>query len=130
MIDRNEMMETIVNASPELTHDFSEFVSEWSDDLETPYYLFLADYSRYLVSLLESEARQQLSSAFDAIESLYRDGDDYVENAVTVGIFESLQNKSLHRSTSPDQFVEYLQPLSLKNWHELTAYLNKVHGIQ
>ena len=122
------MLDVLAKASPEIAQDYSEFVADFSDEPELPCYVYLGDYSQYLVELLEAGADQLLSSAFEAIESLYQNGDDYVENATTVGILENLQNKSLHRSTSPDLFVKYLRPLSLKNWHEVNAYLKKVHG--
>ncbi|MCX7418856.1 MAG: hypothetical protein NT013_04875 [Planctomycetia bacterium] len=128
MITQNAMLDVLVKASPEIAQDYSEFVADFSDERELPCYLYLGDYSQCLVELLESDADQLLSSAFEAIETLYQNGDDYVENATTVGILENLQNRNLHRSTSPDQFVKYLRPLSLKNWQEVNVYLKKVHG--
>ena len=53
------------------------------------------------------------------IETLHQDVDKYVREAATIGILENIQNTNLHEQTTPNQFVEYLQPISLKSWYKL-----------
>jgi hypothetical protein len=124
MIDQKEMMRTIVAACPDFATRYDEFIAEWRDELEIPYYLALADFARQLITLLERGLRQQLDMAFSAIERLHTDGDKYVRKAATIGILESLQNTNLHSRTEPEQFVEFLRPVSLRYWRKVEDFWN------
>src|SRR3990170_4357268 len=99
MIDRASMMESLVVACPGFAPTFDAFLTEWADETELPYYLSLADFSRYLIKLLENDERDELNTAFKMIEQLHVDGDTYVREAATIGILENLQNTSLHGGT-------------------------------
>jgi hypothetical protein len=121
MIDRAAMMESIIVACPGFAPTFDAFLAEWADETELPYYLALGDFSRYLIKLLENDERDELTMAFKIIEQFHVDGDKYVREAATIGIIESLQNSSLHKRTEPDQFVEFLRPVSLMFWHKVTG---------
>lgn len=122
MIDRIAMMEAIIAASPEFAPTFSEFVDEWANEPELPYYLALADYSRHLIQLLEAKACDGLQAAFKTIESLIASGDDYVRTAGVIGILENLQNTNLHSVTEPNRFLEFLGPTSLKYWDKVADF--------
>ena len=122
MIDRAVMMESIIVACPGFATTFDAFLAEWADETELPYYLALGDFSRYLIKLLENDQRDELAAAFDMIEQLHVDGDNYVREAATIGILENLQNLNLHGRTEPDQFLDFLRPVSLKFWHKVTDF--------
>ncbi|WDQ15417.1 DUF7674 family protein [Rhodopirellula sp. P2] len=122
MLDRAEVMAVIIAACPDFTATYGAFMAEWEDELENPYYLALADFSRYVISLLETRDRQQLHVAFETIERLHIDGDKYVREAATIGILESLQNTNLHSNTMPDQFLEFLRPVSLQYWRKVEDF--------
>ncbi len=122
MIDRAEMMAAIIQTSPGFAAAYDAFLAEWQDESETPYYLALADYSRYLIALLGGGAREQLHAAFDTIERLNTEGLAYVREAATIGILESLQNTNLHSHTTPDQFIEFLGPTSLRYWRKVEDF--------
>lgn len=122
MIDRSAMMESIIVACPGFAPTFDTFLAQWADETELPYYLALGDFSRYLIKLLENDQRNELTAAFDVIEQLHVDGDRYVREAATIGILESLQNLNLHRRTEPDQFLDFLRPVSRRFWHKVTGF--------
>lgn len=122
MIDRAGMMPAIIAACPDFAATYDAFVAEWKDEPETPHYLALADFTRYVISLLETGDRQQLHAAFETIERLHIDGDKYVREAATIGILESLQNVNLHSKTRPDQFLEFLRPESLRYWRKVEDF--------
>lgn len=122
MIDRTQMMRLIVEACPGFAPTYDSFVREWRDEPEVPYYLALADFSRYLIALLESGRREELDTAFVAIERLHKQGDEYVREAATIGILESLQNTNLHSGTRPEQFTEFLRPVSLRFWRKVDDF--------
>ncbi len=118
-------MAALKEALPEFTPKCDAFAEEWSDESELPYYLLLGNFSRYLIGLLESNDRKQLRTAFELIESFLRDGDAYVREAANIGILENIQNANLHERTTPDQFVEYLQPIALRYWHRLYNFWDR-----
>jgi len=122
MIDPAEMMSAIIVACPDFAATYNAFVAEWKDEPETPNYLVLADFSRHIISLLETGDRQQLQAAFDTIERLHIDGDKYVREAATIGILESLQNANLHSNTKQEQFLEFLRPMSLRYWRKVEDF--------
>lgn len=122
MIDRADMMRAIIAACPDFATTYDAFVAEWKDEPPAPHYLALADFSRQIISLLESGDRQQLNAAFETIERLHTDGDEYVREAATIGILENLQNTNLHSNTKPDQFLEFLRPVSLRYWRKVEDF--------
>lgn len=122
MIDRAGMMPAITAACPDFTATYDAFVDEWKGEPETPDYLALADFSRHIISLLETGDRPRLHAAFETIERLHTDGDHYVREAATIGVLESLQNSNLHSKTQPQQFLEFLRPMSLRYWRKLEDF--------
>ena len=122
MIDRAEMMSAIIATCPDLSATYDSFAAKWQDELESPCYLALADFSRYVISQLETGNRHQLHVAFETIERLHIEGDSYVREAATIGILESLQNTNLHSNTKPEQFLEFLRPVSLSNWRKVEDF--------
>ena len=122
MIDRAGMMPAIIATSPGFTATYDAFLAESNHEPETPHYLALAEFARHIISLLQTGDRQQLHEAFETIERLHTDGDAYVREAATIGILESLQNTNLHTSTTPDQFIEFLRPVSLRYWRKVEDF--------
>jgi hypothetical protein len=97
-------------------------VAEWNLEPETPHYLALAEFSRHIISLLQTGDRQQLHDAFETTERLHADGDAYVREATTIGIIKSLRNTNLHTTTTPDQFIEFLRPVTLRYWRKVEDF--------
>jgi hypothetical protein len=122
MIDRAGMMPTIIAACPAFAATYDAFIAEWKDEPETPYYLILADFSRHIISFLDTGDRQKLHTAFETIEQLLADGDEYVREAATIGIVENLQNTNLHSSTEPEQFLDFLRPVSMRYWQKVEDF--------
>lgn len=122
MIDRAEMMSAIRAACPNFGATYDAFLDDWKEDSEVPPYVSLAAFSRHMISLLETGDQQQLHAAFQAIERLHVDGDEYVREAATVGILENLQNTNFHSKTTPRQFLEFLRPVSLRYWRKVEDF--------
>ena len=115
-------MPTIIAACPDFASIYDAFVAEWKDEPDTPYYLVLADFSRHIISLLQIGDLPQLHAAFETIERLHTDGDEYVREAATIGILESLQNTNLHSTTEPEQLIKFLRPVSLRYWQKVEDF--------
>lgn len=88
-----------------------------------PLYLVLADFARHLIRLVERGETAGLPAAFAAVERLQIEGEHYVQEAVTVGLLESLQNLNLHpNGTNPEQFRPFLGPESARWWDKLVQF--------
>lgn len=122
MIDQSAMLQAMVEKCPAFTPVYESFISDWSDEHDRPLYLLLADFARFLVTLLESDNHEVMNAAFELIETLLTDGDSFVRTAVTVGILENIQNANIHRTTTPQQFVELLGPMSSDHWRKLSEF--------
>jgi hypothetical protein len=125
MIDRATMMPSIIAACPGFATVYDSFISEWSDTPDLPHYIVLADFSRYLIGLLEAGDTKELDSGFEIIERLHSEGDQFVRKAATIGILESLQNTNLHATTTPEQLIKFLRPTSLRYWHKVVDFWEK-----
>src|SRR5689334_407906 len=110
------MMSTLCAVLPTFADEVRTMIGNRLDEPETPPYLVLSAYARNLIRLLEANDRIQLTRAFAAIESLLVDGDEYVREAATIGLLESMQNRSLHRTTTPVQFLPFLGNESQRCW--------------
>ena len=62
-------------------------------------YLRLAEFARHLILLWQAGRVAELTQAFGAIERPHVDGDDYVREAATLGLLETLQNNASIRTS-------------------------------
>ena len=123
MVGKDEMMGVLLEACPSFEADWQLFLDEWkeqTDDL--PLYLALAAFARHLVGMLERGEPTSFPVIFAAVERLHLEGDDYVKEATTVGLLEDMQNGNLHTSTKPEQFRQFLGPVSEKWWDKLYRF--------
>jgi hypothetical protein len=64
--------------------------------------------------------------AFAVVEWWHVEGDQFVRDAVTVGLLEDLQNLNLHEhGTKPAQFEEFLGPESRRWWRKVYEFWTK-----
>ena len=122
MITRNEMFEPMLEACPSFGPRWQAFCSEWEREADLPQYLALAELARHLIAMLESGQTAQLEAVFGVVEQWHLEGDSYVKEAATIGLLESLQNQSLHNTTSPDDFLRFLRPESRLWWDKVIAF--------
>jgi hypothetical protein len=85
---------------------------------EAPPYLVMSELARYVVSLIEGRKAKELATVALLLEQWIVGGDDEVRRAAIIGLIEDLQNTNLHRSTSPEDFVQYLSPASHAWWEK------------
>ncbi|WP_411845556.1 hypothetical protein AAFN60_18135 [Roseibacillus persicicus] len=91
------------------------------DHADLPY-LVLGDFSRFLLTIHESQNQEQIDRAVQLIEQLHTDGDSYVREAVTIGLLEGIQNTWEHAGTARKDFAEHLLPESKHWWDSLNRF--------
>jgi hypothetical protein len=117
MIDKDEMFEFILKASPSFTSAWEEFLEEWSDEKELPLYLALGDLSRHINALVSSQQSSELKEIFAVVERWHIEGSDYVKEAATIGLLEGLQGES-----NAAQIEAYLLPESKLWWQKINEF--------
>lgn len=125
MFQRETMFEPILQAHPDFRVKWEEFLSEWRDHPKgLPCYLLMSDLVGECSSLLRQGRESELEAIFRVVERWLHEGDRYVRDAAVVGFLEDLQNQNLHEGTTPDRFVRYLEPESLRFWHKVERFWN------
>lgn len=122
LITRDQMLPLFAAAIPSFLPSWQGFLSEWKDDPESPLYLALADLARHLVEQLSRGEIADFPALFDLVERCHVDGDNYVREAVTIGLLEDLQNLNLHVTTAPADFEVWLGPKSKALWEGLNQF--------
>ena len=123
MIGKDLMMDMLIDVCPSFRPKWEAFRDHWkesADDL--PIYLALADFARHLIGMLERSETANFLSIFQAVERLQLEGENFVREAVVVGLLEDLQNLNLHSKTNPGQFQPFLGDESRKAWGELREF--------
>ena len=79
----------------------------------------LGAFARHLVSLLRGGATSEFATVFAIVERLHIEGDPKVQEAVTIGLLEGIQNVAINNDVAPERFVPWLGPESLRWWRGL-----------
>lgn len=123
MITKHNMMGVLIEACPSFTSKWQAFLDEWREEADDlPHYLALADLARHLIELIERGESASLTTVFAAVERLQVEGDQWVREAATIGLLEDLQNLNLHNTTNPEQFRQFLSPVSERWWDKLYRF--------
>lgn len=120
MITKEQVMPLLLDACPSFTDKWREHQAYWED--ENLLYVGLGEFARHIIELHKSNQIGEFSAIFEVIEKLHLEGDDYVKNALTIGLLEGIQNNAEHSELSPKEFVQYLQPESAKWWQQLNCF--------
>lgn len=121
MIGVDEMMPLLVDACPSYAEAWCRHQLDDTFDEALPYE-HLGDLSRHLVDLLECGDLRELASVSSAIERLFVEGSDFVREAATMGLLESLQNAGANRRVSLEPLVGVLGTESQRWWRSLNAF--------
>jgi len=131
MISKDQMMDVLLDACPSFRPTWDAFRDDWKTSAnDLPHYLALADLARHLIGMLERSDTESFAAIFQVVERLQLEGDDYVQEAAVVGLLEDLQNRKLHSTTEPQQFLPFLGMESSKAWDQLYAFWQKVSAMK
>lgn len=127
-IERREMMNPMLDASPSFRPIWDEFVAEWVPSLEEdgqndlPEYLALSELANHLIKRLEAGETQEFPAVFAVVENWINNGDAYVSEAAVVGLLEDLSSEVRYKTAKPVAFVPWMGPQSRKWWAEVIDF--------
>ncbi|QWW70152.1 hypothetical protein [Rhizobium sp. WYJ-E13] len=121
--DRSNMFEPLLLADPSFRGKWEAFLATFlPDGDELPLYLALNDLARHLIEHLEAGDTKRLDAVFDVVERWHISGDDYVKEAVTIGLLEDLQNEHFYNVAQPEDFIPWLRSETSKWWIKVQEF--------
>lgn len=123
MITKDQMMPLLIAVCPSFLPTWNEMQAE-QDEEERLYYIELASLARHLVKLQIDGRTEDFGEVFSVIERLHVEGDDFVQNAVTIGLLEDIQNIAGNEGLNPGKFIPHLHPISKSWWLALNKFWN------
>jgi hypothetical protein len=121
-----EDMERIVASVPGFRTCWDGFLKEWEKEEPLPYYLGMGELAHYVVENYSRGITTELPDLFSVIELLLQNPDPEVENLITVGLLEDIQNIASHREFGANAFRHWLGTRSVVVWDEIDAYSRRV----
>jgi hypothetical protein len=115
MIQKHHVAPLLLSACPSFSDRWERYkqAPEYEEGL---LYLDLGQFARHLVSLYQGGAIAEFSEVFQTSERLYSEGDDYVREAVRVGLLEGIRNIAGDHGIDPEVFWPYLEAESSVWW--------------
>ena len=119
MITQEQVMPLLLEACP-------SFRPAWESELDdvdrTLTYTCLVHLAEHLLYLHKNKTHDEFGAVAKVIEKLHVDGDDYVQEAATIGLLEGIQNVWGNSGADPEEFRSFLLPESAKWWDELNRF--------
>lgn len=124
VIEKDEMMAPMLNASPSFQEHWQQFLTEWVDnpiphegggDGSLPYYLALSDLADHLIVKLETNDTKEFAAVFEVVEDWIVRGSHYVSEAAVVGLLEDLTNERRYFKRQVSDFVPWMGPTT-RTW--------------
>lgn len=127
MITKDEILPLLASSCPSFSDEYKKNIenkseSYWFDGDKFLAYIALADFSHHIVDLYKANQTTEFKNIFSAIERLHIEGDDFVREAVTIGLLEGIQNIAGNSEIDPEVFTPHLLPESLKWWQKLNDF--------
>lgn len=118
------MMAALIQVCPSFAATYKEFLEDWKNEpYPLPYYLALSKFARHLIAMMERDDVQSFPQIFQEVDRLEKEGDDYVSEAIVIGLLEDLQNTNLHKKyTTPEDFRRFLPQNSEILWDKIYRF--------
>jgi hypothetical protein len=123
MIQRDAIMPLLLEACPTFSDKWQAHRKDWGED-EPLLYVDLGELARHLVSLVQEKTTNELAHVFAVVEHLLHEGDHDVQQAVTVGLLEALQNIAGHAEIDLALFLPFLWPETAYWWQRVQDFWN------
>lgn len=107
----------LLDAAPSLRARWQTYLAYW-DGRSGGDYIDMAEVAHHLVEQLHADATDEFPAVFGAVEALLADDDDVIEEIITVGLLEDLQNIAANESgwLFARRFRTWLGPLATARW--------------
>lgn len=115
------MIPLLVEACPSFQSVVDEHRKYYGEEIQ---YVVLGDFARHLLELHQRQQRELFPAIAQVIERLHVEGEHYVREAATIGLLEGIQNVWGNNGADPEEFVQYLLPVSAKWWRSLNDFWN------
>jgi hypothetical protein len=118
-IQKHEVMELLLNTCPSYNSRWENYIKDagYDEGEEQLLYIDLADFSNHLIELLMENKIGEFPHIFDVVELLHTNGDEYVKEAVTVGLLEDIYLDEISEG-----FLPFLRPESFRWWNKLKDF--------
>jgi len=127
MINKYHVMPLVLEACPSFkrkwTIERAGTIDERLNDCLL--YVDLGELSMHLIQLHQMKQVDEYPAVFTLIERFLSEGDDYVKEAVTVGLFESLRNLAENHQVDLRILESFLHTDSLQWWKRISDFLSK-----
>jgi hypothetical protein len=122
MITKTEAMQLFLRAAPAFQEQWGRYLACWGDTTGRSLYADFTEFARFMIEEYKHSEIKQLREIFDVIEKLNVEGDEYVKEAVRIGMLEDLQTISANEGLDPNVFVEFLGPQSRQWWGKINDF--------
>ena len=107
----------LVNACPSFADKWEQHKLEYHDEDAYLPYAALGELGNHLIESHEKGEVKELTDVFAVLERLHVEGDEYVREAATIGLLESLLG-------CDPEILKFLLPESAKWWEQLNLFWN------
>ena len=122
-----EQIEQLVAAAPNFRNRWEGFLKECEEEEEVPpWFLGMSELAHYVVESFAKGVTVEFPNLFSTVEAFLQKSDPEIENLITVGLFEDIQNIASHRDFGAAPFRQLLGPRSLALWDEVDAGMKRV----
>ena len=121
MITKEQVMPLLLNSCPSFSEKWREHRAFYDEEL---LYADLGEFASHLVELQMTHRIEEFPAVFQVVERLHLEDDHYVKEAATIGLLEGIQNVAGNTGVEPEEFLQYLQPESVKWWRQLNDFWN------
>jgi hypothetical protein len=128
MIISNEVIPLFLGACPSFQIPWTEYFQQNRENSgDCNLYSDIAVLAQYIINLALSDKTEELQHTFDVIERVLENGDEYVQEAITLGLLEEIQNLAQENGLLLNQFETYLKSESKRRWDLLITFWTRVN---
>ena len=121
-----DVVPAFLSGCPTIDPAWQEYLESWHGEPERGNFNDIAVVASHLVDCFEQGDVSEYPAVFALLEKCLAEGDELVQNLVTVGLIEDIQNIASHRPFGPQVFYEWLGPLGRAEWNQLCVLWEQV----
>ncbi len=122
------MFGPLLVADPSFSTRWDEFRADYADEPELPLYIALGELADHLIQRIRRGDAPDIHKVFQVVETWHLEGDEYVREAASIGLLESIQNqlggngRDKNANSINAQIEHWLGRESRRWWDKLDRY--------